>query len=216
MTPSCRLDHLVVAARTLDQGVAWIRSTLGVEIGPGGAHPRMATHNRLMKVATDAFLEVIAIDPTAVAPPSPRWYGLDDPEIQASLQHSPRLLTWVVRIQRIAHASEASAIPLGPVVPASRGTLHWQITVPADGSLPELGVMPTVIQWPKDAEPWTGMADTGCRLVSLTLHHPEPDRIVSALAAIAAWPMAELEIRSRRRPGLTARIACPHGEVVIG
>jgi len=43
-------DHLVVAARTLDEGAAWCEATLGVVPAPGGKHPLMATHNRLLAI----------------------------------------------------------------------------------------------------------------------------------------------------------------------
>jgi hypothetical protein len=70
------LDHLVVAARTLDAGVAWCEATLGIVPGPGGRHPLMGTHTRLLSIATPAFarayLEIIAIDAQAPAP-AHRW-----------------------------------------------------------------------------------------------------------------------------------------------
>ena len=49
------LDHLVVAARSLDEGVRWCAATLGVTPGPGGKHPLMGTHNRLFGIAGDLF-----------------------------------------------------------------------------------------------------------------------------------------------------------------
>ena len=53
--------------RTLDEGVRWCEATLRRRARPGGAHPLMGTHNRLLKIATAAFprayLEIIAIDP---------------------------------------------------------------------------------------------------------------------------------------------------------
>ena len=33
-----RLDHLVIAAASLTEGVAWCEATLGVVAGPGGSH----------------------------------------------------------------------------------------------------------------------------------------------------------------------------------
>ena len=58
-----RLDHLVVLAATLDQGVTWCESALGLTPGPGGRHPLFGTHNRLLKIATpvfeDAYLEIV-------------------------------------------------------------------------------------------------------------------------------------------------------------
>ena len=66
------VDHLIVAAPSLDAGVAWCERTLGVTPGPGGQHPQMGTHNRLLKIASDAYpqayLEIIAIDPAAPHP----------------------------------------------------------------------------------------------------------------------------------------------------
>lgn len=215
MTTACELDHLVVAARDLEQGVRWVEATFGVAIGPGGAHPRMSTHNRLMKIADAAFLEVIAVDPAAAAPERPRWYALDDQAVRASLEAAPRLLTWVVRTRAIAAAVAASPIPLGEIVPASRGALDWHITVPPDGALPARGVMPTIIQWAEDAAPWTSMADPGCRLEALTLEHPEPARLEAALAAIGVADAAPVAVRHGARPGLQARIAAPRGTIEI-
>jgi hypothetical protein len=53
MNPSSTVDHLVVAADSLEQGVKWCEETLGVTPGPGGQHPLMGTHNRLLRVATE-------------------------------------------------------------------------------------------------------------------------------------------------------------------
>ena len=61
-----QLDHLVTMANSLDEGVAWCEATLGVTPGPGGEHPLMGTHNRLLRIDSDAFshayLELIAIN----------------------------------------------------------------------------------------------------------------------------------------------------------
>ena len=68
------LDHLVVAAASLDDGVRWCEATFGITAGPGGRHALMGTHNRLFSIAgpdfPDAYFEIIAIDPGA-PPPGP-------------------------------------------------------------------------------------------------------------------------------------------------
>jgi len=48
-----RLDHLVMAAETLQQGVDYIRKTMAVEIPQGGLHQSMATHNHLMQLGNN-------------------------------------------------------------------------------------------------------------------------------------------------------------------
>jgi hypothetical protein len=42
-------------AASLPEGVAWCEATLGVTPGPGGEHPLMGTHNRLLRIATAGF-----------------------------------------------------------------------------------------------------------------------------------------------------------------
>jgi hypothetical protein len=44
------LDHLVVAARALEDGVAWVEARLGVTMGAGGKHALMSTHNRVLNL----------------------------------------------------------------------------------------------------------------------------------------------------------------------
>src|SRR3954451_12396464 len=98
MAPA-EIDHLVIAAASLAEGVAWCEATLGVTPAAGGAHPLMGTHNRLLNIASDAFprayAEIIAIEP-GKAPSRPktrRWFDLDDAALQAALvQRGPGLI----------------------------------------------------------------------------------------------------------------------------
>ena len=64
-----QLDHLIVIAASLSQGVAWCEQTLGITPGPGGEHPLMGTHNRLFSIASPAYprayFEIIALQPGA-------------------------------------------------------------------------------------------------------------------------------------------------------
>lgn len=45
-----QLDHLVISARTLDEGTQYVADTLGIAPSGGGAHPLMRTHNRLLNL----------------------------------------------------------------------------------------------------------------------------------------------------------------------
>ena len=66
MTGLAKLDHLVVMANSLVEGVAWCDAALGTTPGPGGEHPLMGTHNRLLRIDCAefprAYLEIIAIN----------------------------------------------------------------------------------------------------------------------------------------------------------
>ena len=106
MTPvfPCVLDHLVIGARSLEEGRSFVADLLGVSPVAGGTHPHMGTHNVLLSLGGSVYLEVIAVDPEAEPPDRPRWFSLDNPNILQVLKQGPRLLTWVARTPRISQA----------------------------------------------------------------------------------------------------------------
>lgn len=196
--PCAGLDHLVVAARSLAEGVAWCEATLGVVPGPGGEHPLFGTHNRLLRLACDfaprAYLEIIAIDPRLTPgrrEGQQRWFDLDDPALRAQLgQHGPQLIHWVASVPGMTQALaawQALGIDRGPALTASRptphGLLQWQISVRDDGQRLFGGALPTLIQWGA-VHPAERIADAGLTLHGLRLQHPQAVRLQQALAAI--------------------------------
>ena len=213
---SVLVDHLVVAAQTLEQGAAWCQSTLGVMPGAGGKHPLMGTHNRLLKIAGAdyplAYLEIIAVDPDAPAPARTRWFGLDDATLQASLQDAPRLIHWVARSTMLdMHRWGLITVGQRPGDPvkAGRDTAHgrlaWEILVAEDGSPGLEGALPTLIQW-HSPHPAEHLPDAGVALTALTVGGvPQPARDVLRPRAVG-W---------RDRPGLAATLATPLGEVTL-
>jgi hypothetical protein len=213
------LDHLVIAAASLEQGVAWCQATLGVTPLPGGQHPLMGTHNRLLKLAStafpDAYLEIIAIDPAAPPPGRARWFGLGDAALQASLvDHGPRLIHAVARSTMLdMHRWGLVAVGCKPGEPvnASRetpgGTLSWQILVRDDGALDCAGALPTLIQW-QGTHPVAQMPDSGVTLTALTLNGvPQAARDVLRLRGVAVLPAGG--------PALSATLATPLGAVTL-
>ncbi|MDZ4279852.1 MAG: VOC family protein [Hydrogenophaga sp.] len=196
MTP--RIDHLVVAARTLEEGVAWCETTLGVTPGPGGEHPFFGTHNRLLKLDDGSdkppYLEIIAINPDATPTRGAgykRWFDLDNAALQARLaQDGPQLVHWVASVPDIDAALlalQAIGIQRGPVVSASRetphGLLQWRISVRDDGQRLFNGVLPTLIQW-GSAHPTQHMPASGITLRQLRLRHAGAAGLRAALQAL--------------------------------
>lgn len=185
-----QLDHLVVACADLEQGCDWVERALGARPSGGGAHPLMGTHNRLLRLGDGAYLEVIAADPAAPDPPRPRWFGLDDPALRRSLAaEGPRLLTWLVRTDDIAAAVAACPVALGAPETGARGAMRWLLTLRPDGTLPEGGAMPTLIEWPRGtAHPAAGLPDQGLSLRALRVRHPDPPLLRRALEAVGLAP----------------------------
>lgn len=203
------LDHLTVAALTLDEGVAHVQRALGVVMPPGGAHPLMGTHNHLMRLGDGVFLEVIAPDPTAT-PQRARWFGLDDPAMRARLKSSPRLISWVARVPDLAQAVRTIDVAVGETVRVTRGNLSWLMCVPHDGSMPFGGAFPTLMEWPPGPHPSWRMADLGCRLERLTIVHPEGAALARALHPILNDD--RVVVSTAAVPQLTATIRTESGQ----
>ena len=211
-----RLDHLVIAAETLEQGVDYVRSTLGVEIPKGGFHKTMGTHNHLMQLGDRAYLEVIAIDPDATVPDRPRWFDLDDALMRESLRQQPRLITWVMNTIEIDHLNQASAFPVGTPTELKRDNLRWKIALTEDGRLLANGLLPYIIQWHSKPHPSQAMADLDCRLHSLEIHHNRADWLHSMLKSIGADHLVRIHaLPDSEAAYLSASIETPLGIKVL-
>jgi len=173
------LDHLVVAARTLEEGAAWVQARLGVAPVPGGKHALMGTHNRVLSLGERRYLEVVATDPEAPAPSRPRWFALDSEAMKARLARGPALIHWVVRTDDIEAAVRGYAEQV-EILDVARGDYRWRITVPPDGRLPGGGALPTLIQWEGGLHPADRLPASGCELLEL--------RTEGALRAVFSTP----------------------------
>jgi Glyoxalase-like domain len=196
------IDHIVVTAPNLEEGVAYVQETLVVSMEPGGEHAVMGTHNALLRLGEKLYLEVIAPNPNAPSPVRPRWFDLDS-------TLAPGLATWIARTNDIHAAVESSAVQLGTVQPMSRGQFEWLITIPPDGSLPFHGIAPLLIQWLSADHPASRLRSSGCSLVQLEAYHPSATVLSSQLDAIGFE--GNFSITTSDTPGLIAHIETPTG-----
>jgi hypothetical protein len=212
------LDHLVLAAHTLDEGVAWCEATLGLRPEAGGQHLFMGTHNRVFGITSRAFprayFEIIAIDPSLPVPTRARWFGLDEPALQRALADGPRLVSWVARCDDInkTHATMfAAGIDCGAVEPAERATprglLRWKIGLRADGRRLLGGAAPALIEW-GDVHPTDSLPTSGIELKTMRL---------------GGWPEALASLLPRQIecdaspdvPPISVVLSCPRGLVTL-
>lgn len=190
------LDHLVVGAATLDEGVAWCERVLGLPPQPGGRHVLMGTHNRLLNIGSAnhprSYLEIIAIDPDAPPPGRPRWFDLDQPALRERLAQGPGLIHWVARVPSLDAALacwRSEGVDAGEATEASRGGLRWRIALRADGRRLRREALPVLIEW-GEAHPTDTLPEQGVQLLGF-----------------------------EARDGLRARLATPRGDIdleVIG
>ena len=230
-----QIDHLVIAASTLEQGVAWCEENFGITPGLGGEHALFGTHNRLFKIATPqfpmAYFEIIAIHPDAVRPKKTlalyphRWFDLDEPELQNEIAKEPRLIHFVASTTDIKAARMAlrmQGIDRGPAIHAERqtnkGVLHWQISVRADGQRLFDGALPTLIQWgkpeavdPLRLHPRNTLPRSGVSLQSIAITHPSAEKLQAAYASIG---LTGISI-SEGPANIKATLKTPKGIVVL-
>jgi len=219
------LDHLVVWARTLEEGAAWCEATLGVAPQTGGQHPLMGTHNRLLNLSSPcfsgAYLEIIAIQPGATPQRPPghlRWFDMDNPALQQRIaQHGPSLVHWVARVSHIQTALDAlktMGLDNGPALAASRATpageLRWQIAIRPDGQRLMGGTVPTPIEW-GGHHPTQQLAASPVQLAGWWVQHPQAPQVQAALLALG---LAGVTVCTGP-PAMGARLLTPRGEVVI-
>lgn len=206
--PRSQIDHIAITAPSLEMGAEYVKQKLGVSPQAGGEHPRMGTHNRLLKLGDRCYLEVIAVNPEAPEPDRPRWFQLDRPDPFRPV----RLAAWIARTDDIRAAATASPIPLGEIEAMHRGRLHWLITIPSDGSLPLQGIAPMLIQWPDAMHPAAMLPESGCALVRLKGFHPEAGKVMRTLDAIGfEGDFQVFELPPGRAPCLVAHIRTPAG-----
>lgn len=170
------LDHLAVSCLTLEDGVQAVEAALGVALAGGGQHAHMATHNRLLSLGPDLYLEVIAADPSQPRPAWPRWFDLD------RFAGPPRLTNWICRCGDLDAELAFSPEGTGHPVALSRGDFRWRMAIPASGILPFDNAFPALIQWEGTAHPAPRLPDHGIRLAHLDITHPQADALSAALA----------------------------------
>ena len=204
------IDHLVYATPDLDAAVEWVTAALGVRPTPGGRHPGLGTRNALLDLGGGAYLELIGVDAeAAAAPDGPRPFGLDRIA-------GPRLAGWAAKAdgidQCVARARRFGYDP-GPVQAMSRhrpdGTeLHWRLTSPGPHAVE---VLPFLIEWAANAPHPSTTSASGCRLMSFTGAHPEPDAVAPMLRALGV----ELTVEPAAAALLRAVIEGPGGTVTL-
>lgn len=219
------LDHLVLLAATLEQGLDWCEARLGIRPASGGEHPLMGTHNRVLRIDSASFpaayLEIIAVNPALPSqrgPGSRRWFDLDSPALQADLKRrGPQLGHFVARVGDLQATVDALAglgLDCGPVLELSRATPHgllqWRIAVRDDGQRLFGGALPSLLQWGL-LHPVAALPASGIALQSVQVSCMQPAALDAAYRLIGLEQVAT-------QPGpfaIRAQLSTPSGLVAI-
>ncbi len=196
-----KLDHIVLAANTLEEGTSYIEKKLQVKLSDVGYHNDMGTHNRVVKISKSVYLEVISIDPNSRHLRSKRWFNLDSLKLQSQLRQSPRVIGYVIENKdtKILKYYE-------PFFKASRGKYKWQFAMPSTNvgiSIDQShlnGIIPNLINW-KSEKPINKMQDNHLNLekiqVILTEKQSPFKSFINSLGAIEKLTFSIIEKKNK-------------------
>ena len=177
-----RIDHIVIGVDNLISGTKILETKLNTKFSPGGEHKVMGTHNKLLKLQSNMYLEVIAHKPDADTPSRPRWFSLDESNIKEKIKNSPRALCWVLEVDNLEDTVKNCGYNPGEILKLSRDDLTWKVTIPSDGKLVENGVLPILIEWTNNQHPSKKLNNNNVFLNKLALFHPEPNKIQNIIS----------------------------------
>jgi len=210
------IDHIVIGAANLEKATEKVEGLLQTKFSTSGKHSLMATHNRLARLQNSAYMEIIAIDPSASFPKScfqeQRWFSLDSATTQRRLTTGPQPLCWVVAVNNIEQFASNCGYSPGRVTEMSRGDFRWKLTVPNNGDLSEGGILPVLIEWPKGKNPAEAMPESNLILKQITLFHPSPDFIEPILSAMDIAGPINIKLGE---PAIQFIFKTPNGNTVL-
>lgn len=209
------LDHIVIAAASLEQGEEFISSKLGVQPSPGGHHPNQGTHNSLLKLGKNRYLEIIAVNPESKQPDQPRWFNLDNPILQKQIKIQPQIITWVARTDDINDSLSQATYNPGIPHSASRGSLRWRFTFSESGTLIQNGLLPHLIEWNTPDHPSSKLPESKTEISKLKAYHPFPAMIRRHLKSLGLQHVLDLEKSCKSEIGLEVILNCPLGKVAL-
>jgi len=205
--PGVWLDHFVVAIDDLEIGIDAFEALSGVRPVYGGEHPALGTHNALVSLGRDHYLEIVA----------PRPGVQLDPMFRAASEHTTLTpILWALATDAIGslHGTATSTgLAANEPAPGSRltdddETIRWTMFTMDGGDLINA---PFFIQWDPGTEHPAASSPAGCRLQSFTLATPTPDRLERLLTSVG-FPLEMVSGPART----VISIETPQGVVTLG
>jgi hypothetical protein len=175
-----QLDHLVVAVRSLSEGIAEFERLTGIRAGVGGRHPDRGTENALVSLGGGQYLEIIAPEAGAV---------LSSRDERMRQLDRLRIISWAVGVNDAEEAVASLALAGFATTPLKSGSrvtpsgerLDWTTFELVD---PSPSSAPFFIRWSPSTKHPSTTAPAGCTLSQLTVQDPRSDRLSAALAAL--------------------------------
>ena len=164
-----KLDHIVLGSFTLEEGTEFLENILQAKLSDIGYHKDMGTHNRVIRISKEVYIELVAIDPKRKNLNNRKWFNLDNSNLQSKLKISPQIIGYVIE-----NNDRNINKYYDPFFEASRDSYKWQFAMPTfknnilDSEIIEAGIIPSLISWKSD-KPVYQMKKNQFELISLEI-----------------------------------------------
>ncbi|HJW94920.1 MAG TPA: VOC family protein [Thermoanaerobaculia bacterium] len=200
------IDHIMLGAANLDSGIRELEALTGIRAVYGGEHPHLGTHNALISLGPQTYLEVIA----------PR----DGAKLDADLAGLTKLehitpVGWAVGVsdmralrRQLAKSGIKSTTPR----PGSRKTpsgdvLRWELV----DIEPSFDNAPFFIQWADMSKHPAKTSPGGCSLTSIELEDPQAKELTRIEQALGL----NVAIHEAKTPAMSVTLNCAGKSVQI-
>ncbi len=180
------LDHVMWGCDDLERGSHRFEALTGVVPRYGGAHASGLTHNALVSISPQSYLEILA-------PTGPPTAADDTWSRLARTAGEPRILTYCLRSSRplseLALIAEELGAPKAQVLDNGRVTpqgvrLKWRWVAPV---FAQFGLaFPFFIDWLDSPHPASAQSPTPIRLEHFAVGHPQADELRQILTKLGA------------------------------
>ena len=203
------IDHIVYTVQNLEQAIHDIEKQFGVMPVYGGKHQNQGTHNALLNLGNNCYLELLAPDPENKDIVPPRWMGVD-------LITQPKITRWAIKsnaIQKDINILKAINPRLAKTKTGSRqkqdgSILKWKLSLPQPS--PEVEIIPFLIDW-KDSQHPTIALPQHCELINLQATHPNPQKMLTQLKRLHSV----IQVKQKNKIALIATIKTPSGLITL-
>ena len=174
-----KLDHIVIGAYTLEEGTEFVETKLQSKLSDIGYHKDMGTHNRVIRISDQIYLEVVALDPQNMNLKNRKWFNLDNSNLQLKLKKSPQIIGYVIENDRLGISKYYDQF-----FEASRGEYRWHFAMPTlkknflDIGIIETGIIPSLISW-KSEKPIYQMKKNQFELISFEINFLETQNYIN-------------------------------------
>ncbi len=209
------LDHLLWQERDLREGEARFSELTGVTPAYGGLHADGGTHNSLLSLGGETYLELIAPNPERPEHLNPEHPGTGGLLENVPPDAAPGLFTFAVKAADL-NLVERSAQTSGLEVSRQRGgrktpsgeTLTWETATLKNHDFG--GYVPFFIRWGEVVHP-SETAPRGGELLEFSVGHPRHQELAELYAALEV----EVPVFDADHPRLRATLQTPKGRTVL-